>query len=71
LRQINRQRPFVIYVHPWEAYCGTPRISLPLLQRWVTYYNLQAVMPRLTALLDAFSFAPMRTVLQDMGKWNT
>ncbi len=66
LRQINRQRPFVVYVHPWETYPRTPRLELPLPSRWATYYNIEAVMPRLASLLDQFSFAPMRTVLQEM-----
>jgi polysaccharide deacetylase family protein (PEP-CTERM system associated) len=68
LRQVNRQRPFVLYVHPWETFADTPRMPLPLTSRLVTYYHLRGVMARLKALLDAFSFAPMRTVLQEMGE---
>ena len=68
LKQINRQRPFVLYVHPWETFAGTPRLPLPLASRFITYYHLQDMMARLTALLDAFSFAPMRTVLEGMGE---
>jgi polysaccharide deacetylase family protein (PEP-CTERM system associated) len=70
LRQVNRQRPFVLYVHPWETFAGTPRLTLPLSSRLVTYYHLQDMMARLTTLLDAFSFAPMRTVLERMGEWS-
>jgi polysaccharide deacetylase family protein (PEP-CTERM system associated) len=68
LREVNRQRPFVLYVHPWETFAGTPRLALPLLSRLVTYHNLQDMMARLTMLLDVFSFAPMRTVLERMGE---
>jgi len=67
LRQINRQRPFVIYVHPWETFANTPRLALPLASRFITYYNLKGMMARLTRLLDTFSFAPMRTVLEAQG----
>jgi polysaccharide deacetylase family protein (PEP-CTERM system associated) len=67
LRQVNRQRPFVLYVHPWETFAGTPRLALPLSSRLITYYHLQDMMARLTTLLDAFSFAPMRTVLEGMA----
>jgi polysaccharide deacetylase family protein (PEP-CTERM system associated) len=70
LRQVNRQRPFVLYVHPWETFAGTPRLALPLSSRLVTYYHLQDMVARLTTLLDAFSFAPMRTVLEGMGEWS-
>jgi polysaccharide deacetylase family protein (PEP-CTERM system associated) len=68
LRQVNQQRPFVLYVHPWETFRGTPRLALPLSSRLVTYYNLQGMMARLTTLLDAFSFGPIRTVLERMGE---
>jgi len=68
LRQINQQRPFTIYVHPWEAYQGTPRQPLPFLSRFITYHNIGAMMQRLAALLDAFAFAPMRVVLEEMGE---
>ena len=68
LKQVNRQRPFVLYVHPWETFADTPRLALPLSSRFITYYHLQGMMARLTTLLDAFSFAPMRTVLEEMGE---
>nr|MBC7244104.1 polysaccharide deacetylase family protein [Chloroflexota bacterium] len=68
LRQINSERPFVIYVHPWETYPNTPRLELPLPARLATYHNIGKMLPRLAALLDAFSFAPMRTVLEDIGE---
>lgn len=67
LRQVNRQRPFVLYVHPWETFADTPRLELPLPSRFITYYNLRSMMSRLAWLLDAFSFAPMRTVLEGMA----
>jgi len=68
LRQINQSRPFTIYVHPWETCPETPRLALPLPSRFVTYYNIGTMMHRLVELLDAFSFAPMRTVLEEMGQ---
>jgi polysaccharide deacetylase family protein (PEP-CTERM system associated) len=70
LRQINRQRPFAVYIHPWETSPDTPRLALPLAARFVTYYNIASMLPRLESLLDTFSFAPMRTVLQQLGKLN-
>jgi polysaccharide deacetylase family protein (PEP-CTERM system associated) len=68
LRQINRQRPFAIYVHPWEAYVDTPRMPLPLLSRWVTYYNIGTMRRKLENVLGSFSFAPMRVVLDGLAK---
>jgi polysaccharide deacetylase family protein (PEP-CTERM system associated) len=68
LRQIQQRRPFVIYVHPWETDLSTPRLPLPPLSRFVTYHNLGSMMRRLTSLLEAFRFASMRTVLEEMGE---
>jgi len=68
LRQINQTRPFTIYVHPWETYPDTPRLALPFLSRFITYYNIEKMMHRLAVLLDVFPFAPMKTVLEEIGE---
>ena len=68
LRRINQRRPFTIYVHPWEVYEGTPRVSLPFTSRFITYHNTGTMMQRLTDLLSTFAFAPMRAVLEEMGE---
>ena len=65
LGRINAaSRPFVIYVHPWEADAGTPRRGeLSRLDRWITYVNSASTLPKLERLLRSFSFAPMRDAL--------
>jgi polysaccharide deacetylase family protein (PEP-CTERM system associated) len=65
LRQINQQgRPFVIYLHPWEADTGTPRVpGLGALGRLATYYGLGGTLHKLEALLRSFRLAPLRQVL--------
>jgi len=68
LRRINQSRPFTIYVHPWETSPDTPRLALPFVPRFVTYYNIKNMMHRLADLMGAFSFAPMRTVLEEIGE---
>jgi polysaccharide deacetylase family protein (PEP-CTERM system associated) len=68
MRQISRKRPLAVYVHPWEMYRDTPRLSVPLVARFITYYNLDEMIHRFTALLDGFRFAPMKTVLEEMGE---
>ena len=56
--------PTVIYLHPWEADVGTPRITgLSPMTRFVTYYNARSVLYKLEALLQSFSFAPLVEVL--------
>jgi len=66
LRQIAQERPFVVYFHPWETHASTPRLQLPWMARFVTYYNAGDMLGRIEMLLDEFSFAPMRAVLAEM-----
>jgi polysaccharide deacetylase family protein (PEP-CTERM system associated) len=68
LRQIGQRQPFNIYVHPWEVYQGTPRLTLPLVSRFITYHNIDTTMRRLAGLLEEFCFAPMGVVLEEMGQ---
>jgi polysaccharide deacetylase family protein (PEP-CTERM system associated) len=64
LRDVNRSRPFVVYVHPWELYEGTPRVAgLPLGEQIATYAGRGRGLAKVRALLREFAFAPMRDVL--------
>jgi polysaccharide deacetylase family protein (PEP-CTERM system associated) len=65
LRQINeRQRqPFVFYLHPWEIDPQQPRVDAGWTARMRHYTNLDRCEARLQALLEDFSFAPIRDVL--------
>jgi polysaccharide deacetylase family protein (PEP-CTERM system associated) len=64
LRRVAKRRPFVIYVHPWETYPGTPSYPLPFIERFGLYTNIRHALPRLERLLTDFSFAPVREVLE-------
>lgn len=65
LARVNAEgRPFVIYVHPWEADTATPRLrKLPPISRFVTYYGAGSVIRKLEGLLQCYRFAPIREVL--------
>lgn len=64
LKRINREGPFNIYLHPWECDLDTPRLPLPLLSKWVTYYRMNRTIHKLEELLRHFSFSRMDEVLQ-------
>jgi polysaccharide deacetylase family protein (PEP-CTERM system associated) len=64
LRRVGRKRPFVIYVHPWETYPGTPAYPLPFIERFGLYTNIRHTLRRLERLLSDFTFAPVREVLE-------
>lgn len=67
LRRIERERPFVLYVHPWEVYPKTPKVSLPLRDSLVTYHNRDGVLKKLERLITRFDLAPLRVVLAQYG----
>lgn len=68
LRRVNRKRPFVIYVHPWEMHAGTPRVKgIELRNRLITYTGARGAFRKLERLLRDFEFAPMAEVLKDAG----
>jgi polysaccharide deacetylase family protein (PEP-CTERM system associated) len=65
---IAQGQEFVFYIHPWEVDPAQPRITgARLLSRFRHYYNLSRCRSRLQSLLGDFTFAPMRTVLQERG----
>ncbi len=66
LAQINRSgHEFVFYLHPWEIDPEQPRIrEAGALSRFRHYLNLDRTRPRLTRLLQDFSFTTMQEALQ-------
>jgi len=75
IRRINRDRPVVVYMHPYEIetepyrYAGV-RADFRTWIRFVRFDTLQrcnrrTVLRKLARLLQTFTFAPIRTVFQE------
>lgn len=64
IKVINRERPAIIYIHPWETYLKTPRLKVPLFSRFVTYHGINSALYKLDALLGEFSFEPIRDTIK-------
>jgi len=67
LGRVHARRPVVLYVHPWECTASLPRLTLPRTDAFITYFGLDAVMPRLERLLARFGSRPMREILEQGG----
>lgn len=65
LNNVNRQRPGMVYLHPWETDSGQPRRSKPMFARLTHYYNLKTTAKKLAKLLAGFRFAPLGELLQN------
>lgn len=64
LQEVRKSRPFVVYLHPWEVYPGTPKVAgLGLGGRLATYAGRGRGLAKVRALLRDFAFAPMADVL--------
>lgn len=63
IRETNKKRPAIIYIHPWETYRRTPRLKIPLFSRFVSYYGSGSALNKLDALLKEFSFVPIKRLL--------
>lgn len=60
------KQPFIFYLHPWEIDPEQPRIpGASKLSRFRHYTNLKRCMPRLSKLLDNFSFTSVETVVDN------
>lgn len=64
LKRINRTRPGMIYLHPWEIDPNLPKIKTSLSVTLVQYYGLSSMKPKLERLLDAFEFVPLGHILE-------
>jgi len=62
LRTVNRTRPGMIYIHPWEIDPGQPNVKAGLLARLTHRYGLRVTRRKLERLLKSFSFAPLGEV---------
>jgi len=64
LKRINRSRPFIFYLHPWESCKLTPRVkSISKIDYFITYWGISGVLKKLEALLKKFKFCPIHEVL--------
>ena len=63
IKRVNKNRPAIIYVHPWETYPHTPRLKIPLFSKFVTYYGINSALKKFEGLLKTFKFTPVSEVL--------
>lgn len=65
IRHVNRKRPAIVYIHPWETYPYTPRLKLPIFSKFIAYYGISTSLSKLEILLNEFQFSSIKEVLKD------
>lgn len=67
VRKVLEQRPFFLYLHPWETDPGVPRARLPTLARWATYTGIGQTLKKLELLLRSIRFTTMKAAFDEAG----
>jgi len=66
-RQNNKNRPVIIYIHPWEIDENHPRIDgLTQFQKYRQYGSISTLMIKLEKLLQEFDFSPAKDYINQL-----
>ncbi|MFA4885249.1 MAG: DUF3473 domain-containing protein, partial [Desulfotomaculaceae bacterium] len=65
MAKINRQRPGMVYIHPWETDIGQPKLKAPLINKMTHYINLNTTVSKLEELLRHFNFVPLGDLIDE------
>ena len=66
--RINRHRPGIFYIHPWEIDSDQPRLDVgSVVTRFRHYVNLSRTERKLKKLLTSLSFGPVGRVLSNLA----
>ena len=65
IRRVNRteEQPVMFYFHPWELDPDHPRPSMPWYHRFRHYVGIPRQVQKLSVLLQALPFSPVRDIL--------
>lgn len=63
LNRVNKTRPGMIYIHPWEIDTAQPRAKTSVFIRTIQYYGLNGTKEKLERLFREFSFRPLGEII--------
>ena len=66
-RVIDKGRPLILYVHPWELDDAHPRVDVPFLKRARHFIGIAGLDGKLQRILQSFRFSPFRDIFQSIG----
>ncbi|MDP4084998.1 MAG: DUF3473 domain-containing protein [Bacillota bacterium] len=64
LKKINKVRPGMVYIHPWEINPEIPRWKTNWMIHFIQYFRLRSTEQKLKRLLSEFDFGPIGEVLK-------
>lgn len=66
IKRVNRERPAVVYIHPWETYPEIPRVNVSLMSKFITYHGISNALKKFESLLRVFKFKAIKDVLDEI-----
>ncbi len=66
IKRVNKTRPAIMYIHPWEVNPKTPRLPAPFISRFEAYHGISSALKKVKALLREFQFKPVEDVLYEV-----
>ena len=66
MKKTNKERPVIMYLHPWELIPLAPRVNLPYFSKFITYYNIDSTFDKLKYLLNNFKYSPIEDVIDEI-----
>ena len=73
IKSINKiNQPATFYIHSWElAPELMPKISLPFIDNFITFYNIKKALEKMTKLIKEFQFTSFnRYILENKNNLN-
>lgn len=65
LKTINKKRPGMVYIHPWEIDPTIPRWKTSWTIRIIQYHQLKSTERKLRLLMKKFKFAPLGQIINN------
>lgn len=59
LKKVNKERPAMLYVHPWEFDLGQPKLPVPMHIKFTHYYNIKSNLKKLEEMITSFDFGKL------------
>jgi polysaccharide deacetylase family protein (PEP-CTERM system associated) len=66
IKTVNKTRPAVVYVHPWELNPKTPRLQAPFMSKFEAYHGIRSAFKKVAILLREFKFKPIDDLLYEI-----
>lgn len=59
---IKNQKKLNFYLHSWEIYTDYPRLKIPVIKKFIQYYNLKNVKKKFVQLINNYKFTSIKNL---------